>query len=168
MKPRAAHFGGYTLVELIVAMGVFAIIMTLAAGAYFVVLGVNREARAVSTNIDNLSFALENMTRSIRTGTGYCQVLGGCSPSTFTFTDSRGVATSYTLSGTEIRKNGTPITDSAVTIEVLNFTVTGDTPGFSDGQPRVTIIIRGTVVTGPGASVPFTVQTGATMRGIDL
>ncbi|HVM58918.1 MAG TPA: prepilin-type N-terminal cleavage/methylation domain-containing protein, partial [Candidatus Paceibacterota bacterium] len=71
LSPRHASSGGYTLVELIVAMGLFAIIMTLSTGAYLIMISVNRHAQAISTGIDNLSFALEDMTRTIRTGTVY-------------------------------------------------------------------------------------------------
>ena len=71
--PTARLVSGYTLVELIVAVGLFALVMLLAAGAYLMMIGVNRQAQGIATGIDNLSFALETMTRSIRTGTNYNQ-----------------------------------------------------------------------------------------------
>lgn len=70
---------GYTLVELVVAVGLFALIMTLASGAYLIMINLNRQAQGVSTGINSLSFALESMTRSIRTGTNYsCNGVGDC------------------------------------------------------------------------------------------
>ncbi|MDE1945523.1 MAG: prepilin-type N-terminal cleavage/methylation domain-containing protein, partial [Patescibacteria group bacterium] len=61
---------GYTLIELIVAIGLFAVVMTLASGAYLIMIGVNRETEGLATGIDNLSFVLESMTTAMRTGTG--------------------------------------------------------------------------------------------------
>ncbi|HUQ29921.1 MAG TPA: type II secretion system protein [Candidatus Paceibacterota bacterium] len=173
MKKNSSHGRGFTLVELIVSMGVFALIITLATGAYFVVLGVNREARATSTAIDNLAFALESMTRSIRTGTHYAS-----SGSDFSFRDATDTHTiTYSL-GTNANGKGfiekqidsgssDPITDSSIDIKNLGFYLQGE--ALSDGfQPHVTMVITGAVSPGPGvADLNFTVQTSATMRGID-
>ena len=162
---------GYTLVELIVAVGIFAIVMMLASGAYLVMIGVNRQVQGIATGINNLSFALETMTRTIRTGTGY-----GCpSPGTdcsgggtiFSVTNSSGNTVSYALSGGVITQNGVALTDPSVTVTSLVFYATGTAPGDAS-QPRVTIVISGTVSSGHGGTMPFNVETGATMRGTDI
>ncbi len=170
MKSRR-FAAGYTLVELIVSLGVFGIVVTLAAGSYFIVLSANRYAQATSTSIDNFSFVLEKMTRSIRTGYNY-EVTGD----TFTFIDSAGVAVEYdrTVDAggrgyiTE-RKSGvlTTVTDPAIDVDSLNFALVGANASDDNTQPRVTITIAGTISAGPGTTIPFRVQTGATMRGID-
>src|SRR3989344_4209674 len=69
--PMKTTHGGYTLIELVVAVGVFALIMTLASGAYLIMIGVNRQAQSTATGIHNLSFVLESLTRTARTGTAY-------------------------------------------------------------------------------------------------
>ena len=64
----------------------------------------------------------------------------------------------------------TDLTDPAVNITSLMFYCDGTDP-LSAGdyaQAHVTIVISGTVATGPGRTVPFNVETGATMRGSDL
>lgn len=168
---------GYTLVELIVAVGLFSLVMLLASGAYLLMIGIGRQAQGTATGINNLSFALEAMTRTIRTGSGYnCGGLGDCpnGASTFSFTDANGVPISYTLSGSTIEqtKNGgqSALTDSSVTVSSLTFYAFG-TPSARQGnyqQPRVTVVVSGSVSSGPGKTESFTVETGATMRGSDL
>ncbi len=168
MNPRR----GYTLIELIIAVGLFALIMLLASGAYLLMIGLNRQAQATATGINNLSFALEAMTRDIRTGTGYdCGGQSSCQVSSFSFNNESGTAVRYDLSGAALRKTiaAAPsfLTDPSVTISSLTFYVNGATKSDNQ-QPRVTIIVSGTVSSGPGKTQPFTVETGATMRGTDL
>ena len=96
---------GFSLVELIVAVGLFDIVMSLATGAYLIMISVNRQAQGLATGIDNLSFALESMARTIRTGTNYqCTTGNPCTVSNglpFTVTNSdTGVALNYSYSAT--------------------------------------------------------------------
>jgi prepilin-type N-terminal cleavage/methylation domain-containing protein len=177
---------GFTLVELIVSVGLFAIVMTLAAGAYLVMISANQRTQAVATGINNLSFALESMVRSIRTGTGYvcagalCQITSG---NTFTFTNSSGQSVAYGVEGTSpnlyitrtVGGTATALTDaSLVNITRLTFQVTGAPSYTSSGgtdttQPYVTIVVSGTVSAGPkNDPQTFTIQTGAAMRGTDI
>lgn len=177
---------GYTLIELIIATGLFALIMLLASGAYLMMIGLQRQAQGIATGIDNLSFALETMTRDIRTGSAYscgpvldsgdCAVSGG---SSFTFTPSgEGVGTGVTYelgsqSGPNgstvgnITKDGAILTDPSVDITSLTFYVSG-TSKSDNAQPHVTITISGKVLYGKGKDETFHIETGATMRGTDL
>ena len=162
---------GYTLIELIVAVGLFAIIMTLASGAYLIMVGVNRQAQSTATGINNLSFALESMTRNVRTGTAYTPI----SANSFSFTNQDGIVLTYSLgsqpgpSGTvgTIALNGTPLTDPLVDITSLTF-YTSDTASSNTYQPYVTITLSGTVSAGPGKTQSFSVETSAAMRGSDI
>ena len=167
---------GYTLVELVVAVGLFALIMTLVSGAYIVMIDLTRRAQSAATGIDNLSFALETMTRSIRTGTEYSCAGGGDCPggaSSFSFTNTNGESVLYSLSPDQsIQRTITDgasslLTDPSVQVSSLKFYVTGTEAG-DQLQPHVTIVISGTVASGPGEEQSFTVETGATMRAIDL
>ena len=164
---------GYTLIELIIAVGLFALVMLLASGAYLVMISLNRQTQAMATGINNLSFALETMTRDIRTGTAYSCGGGDCAggASSFSFTSEAGTGVSYSLSSAALQKTSgaaqSILTDPTVSISALTFYVTG-TAKSDTQQPHVTIIISGTVSSGPGKTQPFTVETGATMRGTDL
>ena len=172
-------YSGYTLVELIIAIGLFSIIMTLSSGAYLMMIGLNRQAQGIATGINDLSFAIETMTRDIRTGSLYsCGIglgLGDCplGSSSFSFKNKDSLTVSYGLSGSSLQKtiNATQevLTDSSVTISSFTVYVSGTSPAPSDyQQPRVTIVISGTVSSGAGKTQSFTVQTGATMRGTDI
>lgn len=179
---HSAHirFRGYTLIELIVATGLFSVVMLLASSAYFLMIGINRNAQSIATGINDLSFVLETMTRTIRTGTAYnCNGSGDCSgASSFSFKDTNGSVITYSWSSNKITKNGIDLTDpNVITITGLKFYTTGTGSYYNHSthavlgdiiQPRVTMIVSGEVSSGPGKRESFTVQTGATMRGTDL
>ena len=174
--------GGFTLIELMVSIGVFAVVMTLAAGAYITVINMSRTAQAISTAVDSVSYAMEYMTREIRTGTQFgCNGItfndcaaGGTS---FSVLDQSGSQVTFSLQNSAINVTSstyvgsTALTDAAVTITGITFYVSGTKP-YSNAQdiapPAVTIVVTGTVTTGKGAAIPFTVESGAEMRGIDL
>jgi len=62
---------GFTLVELIVSLGIFTAVMFIATGALLSIINVNKKAQAQQSAINNINFALENMARNIRTGSHY-------------------------------------------------------------------------------------------------
>jgi len=162
---------GYTLIELIIAIGLFALVMTLVSGAYIVMIGLTERAQGSATGINNLSFALETMTRNIRTGTNYnCGGSGDCQNGldSFFFVNSKGIGMNYSLSNGVIMQDSVPLTDPSVTISSLKFFVSGTTAG-DNYQPHITIVVSGTVSSGGGGKTEsFTVETGATMRTPDL
>src|SRR3989344_4535090 len=163
---------GYTLVELIVAVGLFAIVMMIASGAYLIMISANRTAQGITTGINNLSYALESMTRNIRTGTGYeCPTL-----TDFYFTDQTDRFIQYGLNvdgtGPKIQESidygpFTDLTDQSVEITSLGFTCSA-IPTGGVGVNYVTITVSGSVSTGPGKTQSFTIETGAARRKINL
>ncbi len=62
---------GFTLVEMMVAIAVFSIVMVTAMSALLNVVDANNKARAIKTAINNIHFALENISRDVRMGTEY-------------------------------------------------------------------------------------------------
>ena len=173
---------GYTLLELIVAVGIFSVVMLAATGAYFTLIDLDRRARAVNDVVSNLSFAVDSMSRTVRTGTAYkcnnssgtptCTVTPGTS---FGFTDSETPTRSivYSLSNGQVYQsvNGTtyPITDPAITVQTLNFFVRG--VGIETGtkiQPQVTFIIAGSMNAGQGKTVSFSIEGGGTQRLLEI
>ncbi len=63
--------GGFTLIEMIVAVSIFTIVMLVVVGALLSLNDSSRKAQALRTVIDNLNFAVEDMNRKIRTGSNY-------------------------------------------------------------------------------------------------
>lgn len=62
---------GFTLIEVMISIGLFSVIMIVGITA---ILGVNntyRKSRTMRSAIDNLSFIMEDMARNIRLGSNY-------------------------------------------------------------------------------------------------
>ncbi len=62
---------GFTLIEMIVSLGLFSIVVTISVGALLVLVATNQQLQSEQSVMTNLSFALDSMTREIRTGTSY-------------------------------------------------------------------------------------------------
>lgn len=62
---------GFTLVEMMVAVALFSVVMTVSMGALLSLVDANRKAQAVQSVVNNLNVALDGMVRSIRMGTYY-------------------------------------------------------------------------------------------------
>ncbi|USN87558.1 MAG: type II secretion system protein [Candidatus Nomurabacteria bacterium] len=62
---------GFTLIEMIVSLGVFAVVVTTAVGALLAIISANKQLQAEQSIMTNLSFAMDTMTREIRTGYNY-------------------------------------------------------------------------------------------------
>jgi len=62
---------GFTLIEMIVSLGIFSIVVTTAVGAMLILISTNQQLQSQQNVMTNLSFALDTMTREIRTGHNY-------------------------------------------------------------------------------------------------
>lgn len=62
---------GFTLIELIVALGLFSVVSTISVGSLVVLLDNNRQLRNDQVVISNIGFALDMMSRDIRSGFDY-------------------------------------------------------------------------------------------------
>ena len=71
MMYRTRTTGGFTLIEMIVSLTLFSAVITIAVGAFLVLLAANKQLQEEQAVLTNLSFALDSMTREIITGTGY-------------------------------------------------------------------------------------------------
>lgn len=56
---------------MIVSLGLFSIVVTVAVGALLMLVATNQQLQSEQSVMTNLSFALDSMTREIRTGTSY-------------------------------------------------------------------------------------------------
>lgn len=185
---------GFTLVELMVASTLFTVIMMMGVGSLVVSSNSSKSSQKLRTAVDNVNFAMESMTRELRTGTHYYCLTDG----TTTWTVSENDCTSgngnvilFTPQQTDgavprvaykIHPRGdTPLTHSLqrceesngcfdvvsneVDVQVLKFYVTGSS--LTDNiQPSAKILIKG-VVTIKGESTLFTLQTMVSQRSSD-
>lgn len=173
---------------MIVAIGLFSVVMVVAVGSLLSIVDANRKAQAQQILINNLNFALENMTRNIRVGTSYHCGSGlpitiplDCSngASAFAFETREGDPNSssdqvvYRLQGTQIEKSADGgatfigITAPEITIEGLSFYVDGAASG--DGkQPKVLVVLYGKTGASPRTEVNFNLETLVSERLLDL
>lgn len=59
---------GFTLVELLVSLALFSVVVVAAIGSLYTVNTASQRVTAMRTVLDNLNFATESMSRTIRTG----------------------------------------------------------------------------------------------------
>lgn len=163
------------MIELLVAVGIFAFVVAMGSGVFAVVLRVQRNAEQHQNVADNARATLEIMARAIRVSaitTGdnaYCTKPGGIENGDLSCliighpTES---SITYALNGTKIQRNGEDITSSQVLITRLTFKTSG--VGIDGVQNRVTIVLeaQGTS-TRPGEIVRLNLQTTITMRPLD-
>ena len=62
---------GFTLIEIIVSLAIFSVVAVIAIGALVRVTSANRQAQAIQSGVNNVSFILDSMSRELRVGTGY-------------------------------------------------------------------------------------------------
>ena len=63
---------GFTLVEVLVAIALFSIIVAISAGGFTIALRTQRQLAALISAQSNVSLAMEQMAREIRTGYLFC------------------------------------------------------------------------------------------------
>ena len=124
---------GFTIIELMVAVGLFLIVVSIAAAVFVQSLRSQKQVVALMAANDNASLTLEQMTREIRLASQFTSTCTRLS-----FTNYFGEAVSYELNNDAIERNGRPLTAANVKVHYLCFSLLGETVG--DGlATRVTI-----------------------------
>ena len=59
---------GFTLIEMLVAVGLFSVVMLVAVSAILSIIGNNKKAQGINNVVNNLNFAIESMVRDMKTG----------------------------------------------------------------------------------------------------
>ncbi|MDE2031132.1 MAG: prepilin-type N-terminal cleavage/methylation domain-containing protein [Patescibacteria group bacterium] len=179
MNNHSLKIKGFTLVEIMVSLSIFMIIMVIALGALVSASNDAGNARALRSAMDNVNFAMESMTRSLRTGSEYyCSNTITLPFSSATTRDCNGEsgiafmpATSTNQDTAYISNNGAlqvchpncvDITSPDVSIDMLKFFVKG-TSTTDNIQPSIYIIMKGTV-TIKGVPNTFAIQTMVSQR----
>ena len=63
--------GGFTLVEIMVSVAIFAIVTIITSGSFIVLANIYRKIQGNRAIIDNLNLAMDVMTLQVREGKGY-------------------------------------------------------------------------------------------------
>lgn len=70
-QSSAGQKRGFTLVEMIVSLGVFSIVAVVALGALVKIVSANKKAQTLQATMNNLNFALETLSRELRVSPYY-------------------------------------------------------------------------------------------------
>lgn len=184
---------GFTLVELMVAISIFVVVITISMGSILSVFAASQKSKTLRSVMDNMNITLESMTRTIRFGTNYhCGSsgntalpldCGGSGDTSLTVKSEEGKQVTYSLVGSRIAKSvdgGTNyyLTSPDVTVSKLVFRVYGSSPwvGSSGGcsspndclQPEVIVVVSGSVGVKASTKSTFTLETTASQRQIDF
>lgn len=181
---------GFTLIELMVSLTVFAIVMVISTSTLLTMVNANAKAQALYSATSNLSFALDSMTREMRTGFHYycthlpksdiasdsstrdCDSTAG---NYIAFTRERdSVRMAYRLDSGKIQQNvgsgWVDITAGDVVIDTFTLwvydTVVEDLNDIN--QPTADITIKGHVSNGLDTDTDFHIQTHIVQRRLDL
>ena len=142
--PLSSRKDGFTLIELIVAIGVFSTIVSIAVGGFVSALRTQRQTVALIAANSNASLTMEQMAREIRAGFDFC-LPGQCiGTSELSFKNAAGDVVTYRLNGVSgavergISGNFSPLTAENVSIRYLHFVLSGN--DSRDGlSPRITV-----------------------------
>jgi len=176
---------GFTLIEVIFAVALFAVVAVVALGTLLTSTTANRKSKTERVALDSLGFALDDMTQNIRFGNNYdcssnpipteneCLWVGsetisliGAGGTTVMY--QRGVHPSSGY-GVIQRSDGVSgwlnLTDPNVSIDFIRFYVISSISASPPRFPRVLISVRGRAVNSDTkAETPFAFQTTVTKR----
>ncbi len=167
---------GFTLAELLVAMSIFVIIVTVSSGIFIRSMQDENRLTAIMGTQSSLNSALEQMAREIRggylfndltTGSPDCGTTGASlgslnGYSSMTFVGPNGTTT-YSLSGGRIERNGDFLTSQDVNVQNLCF-VFSQIAGRSCNPWRVNIFLNAEPVASNSNVQPFYLQTTVSSR----
>lgn len=171
---------GFTLMEVMVAVSIFTIIVTVGIGALLITHDSSRRSQSQRQGIDSLTYVLESMSRRMRTAQSWDMETGVST--SFTFKDQYGIIVEYNWTADDAitMKITNPIpcstcpqpsipdgtydlTPQNVAIKNLVFTVFKS----DDQQPYTQINIAGTITKSDQVS-DFSFQTSVSKRSFEM
>lgn len=183
VSTRILRTGGYTLIELLVSLSLFTIVALAMVTSLYTVNAAWKRVQAMKTVMDNLNFAVESISRNIRTAntivcggeanlgkpTDYCRFDSGAGSGdsviamNSTLGDSKAIEYSVNLSTKQIEKRvkeGTSLGQSGIWLNKVAVT----TPEIA--IDRLRFYVQGSLATdGEQPSVIISIQGKATAVG---
>lgn len=176
--------GGFTLIEILISITIFAIVMVVAVGALVTIIDANRKSHSTQLAVNNVNAAVDHMSWEIRNGSDYYCIDEDGDPITdpnncdagddiqaFGFKASDGSDRQYKLVNGRIQRiindgdtlQTADLTSHAeeVTISKLNFSLMGN---GEDAQPAVTITVEGIAGVNEKTDSHFNIQTTVSER----
>ncbi len=187
---------GFSLIEVLVSLSIFSVVITIAIGALLALIGANARTQNTQAVMTNITYALDSMTREIRTGTNFfcgsggslpengdttqnCSTggpafsfsEGGVSLTEFTSNNSRRIG--YRLNNNSIERrlgNGAwlAVTAPEIIVTKLKYVVTGTARGDAV-TPSVTLYVEGTAgEVNDDSQASFNIQTTIVQQLLDI
>lgn len=149
MKKEITNRDGFTVVELIVGMSVFAILITVAVGAFIQAIRTQRLLTNLMEVNNNAGLVLEQLAREVRTGYLFCGdgtvACDNVSSPSLNFKNFEGTSVSYGLANGAITRTvggaRVALTASDVNIRNLNFIIDQKNANLCNPW-RVTILME--------------------------
>jgi prepilin-type N-terminal cleavage/methylation domain-containing protein len=186
---------GFSLIEVLVSLSIFAVVMTIAIGSLMVLISANSKAQNTQAIMTNVSYALDSMTREIRMGSDYyCS--SGALPSDGEATQdcsTGGDSLAFNEGGQSLTENASSrrigyrlangaverrlgsgawqvVTPPEITMTDLEFYVTGSDRGSTGDSesPTVTLFMAGEAGEDDGTQSQFNVQTTVVQQLLDI
>lgn len=169
---------GFTLIEMLTAVSIFAVIMVISMGSILGIFEANRKARALRAVVSNLNLAIESMSKEMRFGKSYHCGNGSiynpqnCASggSSLAFQASDGTWVQYSFNNNSIYQsvdngNSIPLTAPEVVVDDLSFYTLGTAVGDAY-HPKIIMKVKVHAGTGKSRS-DFVVQTMVSQRDTD-
>jgi len=153
---------GYTLIEILVVVTVFAAISLITSQTIILTLRGTKKAESISKVRSNLDNAVGSMERQLRGAKSIVSACAGAASPTIIFVDQNN--NQVTFSCNNVNSNNQPsniasgsasLTTSDVAISACSFTCT---PAAGNNPPSILISVTGNDLTGQGSSVPVVTQ----------
>jgi prepilin-type N-terminal cleavage/methylation domain-containing protein len=184
---------GFSLIEVLVSLSIFTIVVTISVGALMSIISANAKEQNAQSVMTNVTFALDSMTREIRTGTDYyCGPIASLPTSGNTTANCGGGAEGFSFNegGDSLTKNESSnriafrmnndsierrlgdgdweaITSPDVHVHILRFVTTGATRGDVN-SPTLTLYVRGTAGVDDEAQSDFNIETTVVQQLLDI
>jgi prepilin-type N-terminal cleavage/methylation domain-containing protein len=183
---------GFTLIEMIVSVALFAVVMLIAGATLLSLVYANRKAQALQSVMNNLNVSLDGIVRGARMGSNYrcgssvepvAPANGDCANggTSIYFTpygadpanrsEDWGYVYNPTTQRLYVSENDgplVPITAPEVSITSMTFYVVGTTPR-DNVQPKIVMTVKGTAGTDNSKTITsFNIQATAVQRQLDL
>ena len=189
---------GFTLIEIMVATALFAIVMMVGVGALLALVESNKRAQAINAVMNNVNAAMETMTRTVVVGRTYhCEATATPVPSPNTLATAQDCAASgglllafesakdgnlndvndqwvYRLNGTQIERSkssGSPNSWVAMTAPEISITYL---KFFVVGAPKGdniqprVLIVMKGTAPVPGGTTGFSIQSTVVQRALNI
>lgn len=161
---QASREGGFTLIELMVAMAVFSFMLLIIVVGFINVVKLHNQALASNTAQDNARTAIDELVRAVRDSAGVVSPVPGTPANTLCLANANGPQRVYYLTSAGVlmraddctaRNNAVALTSTAVRVTHFEATVTSAGTLIVKPQVELTLTVASNngTTTGSGAAV---------------